>query len=207
MESELVAERLTLILFLIFSEEDVQSYTEKICPNGGGAQNGNYRYSGTPRYGQIEGYGYSTDKCVCYTDGTGCNCDSQNEGLAVRNVATYGPAVVCVDASTWQDYTGGIMTSASGCSQKFMDVNHCVQVVGYAFSTGNNNDVDQGDGGHSRDDNHGGSKDGNKDGTKRTGYWIVRNQWSSYWGMSGYAYVAMGENTCGILNDMVHAYA
>ena len=62
---------------------------------------------------------------------------------------------------------------------------------------------DQG-GGSNSGDNNGGS--GSGDNGKRQGYWIVRNQWSSYWGMSGYAYVAMGENTCGILNDMIQAY-
>lgn len=114
----------------------------------------------------------------------------------MRNVATYGPAVVCVDAGPWKDYSSGILTSSSGCSQKFMDVNHCVQVVGYAFAS-----VDESDG-----DEHGsGSKD-DKDSGDRVGYWIVRNQWSSYWGMNGYIYVAMGDNTCGILNDMIQVY-
>jgi hypothetical protein len=35
---------------------------------------------------------------------------------------------------------------------------------------------------------------------------IIRNQWSSYWGYNGYIYVAMGENTCGVLNDMTQVY-
>ena len=35
---------------------------------------------------------------------------------------------------------------------------------------------------------------------------IIRNQWSDYWGYSGYIYVAMGENTCGVLNDMTQVY-
>jgi cathepsin F len=118
--------------------------------------------------------------------------------MAVRNLATYGPAVVCVDASTWKDYSGGIITSESGCSQKFLDVNHCVQAVGYAYTT-------SGGGSESENGSHdSGSQD---DSGSRQGYWIVRNQWSSYWGMSGYAWVAMGENTCGILNDFVQAYA
>ena len=53
-----------------------------------------------------------------------------------------------------------------------------------------------------KDENsHGNSRDG--DGGKREGYWIVKNQWSSYWGMGGYAYVAMGNNTCGILVSQI----
>lgn len=133
-----------------------------------------------------------------------CDCDHQNEGYAVRNLATYGPAVVCLDASTWQDYTEGIITSDSGCSAGFMDVNHCVQAVGYAYMS-DEEYQDEMDGKNSGDRNHN-SNDGSRDSTQRKGYWIVRNQWSKYWGMSGYAYVAMGENTCGILNDMMQAY-
>jgi cathepsin F len=183
---------------------------QSICPsgNGGGGghsgdnknnKNGGGGGNGFSRYGYIKGYGYATEKCVCYTDGSGCDCDSQNEGLAVRNVATYGPAVVCVDASTWQDYKGGIMTASSGCSSKFLDVNHCVQAVGYAFATAGDSEEQQNSRSNSRDG-------GSRDNSDRIGYWIVRNQWSTYWGMNGFAYVAMGENTCGILNDMIQVY-
>jgi hypothetical protein len=210
---------LTLLLFYFVGNSDdyVSSYKQKICPSGGGgsgsgsgsgdgADEQQYEYSGSgQRYGKIDGYGYATDRCVCYTDGSGCECDSQDEGLAVRNVASYGPAVVCVDGSDWQDYSGGILTESSGCSAQFLDVNHCVQVVGYAFTNGNDNqDGDDNSGSGSGDGSGSGSGDGES--SSRVGYWIVRNQWSYYWGMQGYAYVAMGANTCGILNDMIQAY-
>lgn len=82
-------------------------------------------------------------------------------------------------------------------------MNHCVQAVGYAYTS--NEDEGSGDSGSGSGSNSG-SGSGSGDNGKREGYWIVRNQWSSYWGMNGYAYVAMGENTCGILNDMLQAY-
>lgn len=190
------------------SEDSVKSYRQQICPSGGGgnSHSGDSSSGGSTlaRYGNIEGYGYATDKCVCYTDGSGCDCDSQNEGLAVRNVATHGPAIVCVDASTWQDYAGGILTAESGCSAKFLDVNHCVQVVGYAFGSADSSGNAQEE---EHEGSHSGDGGGSQDDSERVGYWIVRNQWSRYWGYSGYAYVAMGENTCGILNDMIQAYA
>ena len=177
------------------NEDALKTYQQDVCPD-----KNNKEFS---RYGKIEGYGYATERCVCYTDGSGCDCDSQNEGMAVRNVATHGPAVVCVDAAEWQDYAGGIITSESGCSQKFLDVNHCVQVVGYAYDSDN----DEGQEGGSRDKSGSGdAKSGSGDRENRQGYWIVRNQWSTYWGYNGYAYVAMGENTCGILNDMIQVY-
>jgi len=118
------------------------------------------------------------------------------------NVASYGPATVCLDASTWQDYSGGIITSESGCSSKFLDMNHCVQVVGYAFTDDSDHDEDA----EERKSGSRDSRDEEHDESQRDGYWIVRNQWSSYWGMSGYAYVAMGYNTCGILNDMTQVF-
>eukprot|EP01114_Cavostelium_apophysatum_P018231 TRINITY_DN55_c0_g1_i3.p1 TRINITY_DN55_c0_g1~~TRINITY_DN55_c0_g1_i3.p1 ORF type:complete len:664 (+),score=187.19 TRINITY_DN55_c0_g1_i3:40-1992(+) len=36
-----------------------------------------------------------------------------------------GPVSVCVDASTWQDYTGGVMSSCPS------QIDHCVQLTGY----------------------------------------------------------------------------
>jgi len=198
------------------TQDEVDYFMYSTCPNGGGGggdnshsgsndnnNNNGYSYqSKGNRYGAIKGYAYATDRCLCYTDGSGCDCDEQNEALAVRNIASYGPATVCLDASIWQDYAGGIITSDSGCASSFMDMNHCVQVVGYAFMDSSNADDDEN---NNASGSGSGSGDYEDDGA-REGYWIVRNQWSSYWGMSGYAYVAMGDNTCGILNDMTQAF-
>lgn len=205
------------------SEYEMGSYFAMTCPagkregeeggSGSGSQksgDGGYAYETSyvevARYGAVKGYGYATDRCICYTDGSGCDCDDQDEKTAVLNVASYGPAAVCLEASLWQDYEGGIMTSDIGCSKSFLDMNHCVEVVGYAFT----DDSSNGDGeGGSNDNNGSGSGSNDKSGSgdgEREGYWIVKNQWSNYWGMNGYAYVAMGENTCGILNDMTQVY-
>mmetsp|Transcript_33365 Transcript_33365/g.99342 ORF Transcript_33365/g.99342 Transcript_33365/m.99342 type:complete len:481 (+) Transcript_33365:1133-2575(+) len=206
------------------SEEDVSSYLAVQCPTGnwmsGGGQSGSQSNSGSgdnneevyydsdylsaSRYGKIKDYAYATDRCVCYTDGTGCECDEQNEKRALMNVASYGPATVCLDASVWQDYDGGILTADSGCSSEFLDMNHCVQAVGYAFT--DISETEAGDGGQQENSNSG-SGSGSGDDEDRIGYWIIRNQWSENWGMSGYIYVAMGENTCGVLNDMTQAFA
>lgn len=164
----------------VFSNSDISAYKQKVCPAGGSGDsksnsndsqdqgnddnaNGNddyYNPYNFARYGDIlAGYGYATEPCVCYTDGSGCSCDSQDENTAVRNVATYGPAVVCVDASDWQDYQGGIMSSSSGCSQDYLDVNHCVQVVGYAFSESENGGSGSGDRNSGDERNSGDSND------------------------------------------------
>ena len=198
-----------MILTFSNSSSDISAYKQKVCPAGESGDSGSgshdsqdennnannanddywapYDFS---RYGSnLAGYGYATEPCVCYTDGSGCSCDSQDANKAVRNVATYGPAVVCVDAADWQDYAGGILTSASGCSANYLDVNHCVQVVGYAFA-----EVDNGGDENSGDRNSGsGDEQNSHDNEKRNlgsgsgdndvsyeGYWIVRNSWSEY---------------------------
>jgi len=165
----------------------VEEYLEAQCA----AEDDDY----AERYGDIKSYAYATDKCTCYTDGSGCDCDQQDEALAIRNLASYGPATICLDASVWQDYSGGILSDESGCSAAFLDMNHCVQAVGYAFTSVEDDDNDDSRSGSNSDDS-----------ATREGYWIVRNQWSNYWGMNGYIYIAMGSNTCGILNDMTQVF-
>jgi len=41
---------------------------------------------------------------------------------------TKGPPSVCVDASTWQYYQGGVITQADGCGTA---IDHCVQITGW----------------------------------------------------------------------------
>lgn len=38
--------------------------------------------------------------------------------------------------------------------------------------------------------------------TASTPYWIVRNSWNTDWGIEGYIWLEMGENTCGLANDV-----
>jgi len=50
---------------------------------------------------------------------------SGEDGL-YSQVSQSGPASVCVDASTWQNYQGGILTDCTS------NIDHCVQLTGYA---------------------------------------------------------------------------
>lgn len=43
-----------------FSEDDIESYLGGVCPAGDS--------SSSARYGAIEGYGYTTDRCICYAN-------------------------------------------------------------------------------------------------------------------------------------------
>lgn len=53
----------------------------------------------------------------------------KNETLMAAWIFQNGPLSVCVDASTWMDYTGGIIWHDCGNW-----INHCVQIVGYGVS-------------------------------------------------------------------------
>jgi len=94
-------------------------------------------------------------KITGYTNITG------EKGL-YQVASTTGPVSVCVDASSWSSYTGGILTTCTN------QVDHCVQLVGYA-----NYNV-------------------------ASPYWIVRNSWGTDWGLSGFIWIAIGQDLCDI---------
>jgi C1A family cysteine protease len=52
---------------------------------------------------------------------------NSDEATLQTNLVNWGPLSVCVDASSWQDYTGGVVMG-SDCTN---NIDHCVQLVGY----------------------------------------------------------------------------
>jgi len=59
---------------------------------------------------------------------------SQNEQQMQQFTYSSGPPSVCVDASTWSSYNGGVITAAS-CGTS---IDHCVQIVGWDVVNGQN---------------------------------------------------------------------
>jgi len=59
---------------------------------------------------------------------------SQNEQAMQQFTYSTGPPSVCVDASSWDSYNGGVYTS-SNCGTQ---LDHCVQIVGWAVEQGMN---------------------------------------------------------------------
>jgi C1A family cysteine protease len=55
---------------------------------------------------------------------------SKSEPAMLTASYSHGPLSICVDASSWQTYTGGIITSHCGTQ-----LDHCVQIVGWATSS------------------------------------------------------------------------
>jgi len=59
---------------------------------------------------------------------------SQDEQAMQQFTYSSGPPSVCVDASSWDSYNGGVYTS-SNCGTQ---LDHCVQIVGWAVEQGMN---------------------------------------------------------------------
>ena len=84
-------------------------------------------WSGGNVVGTLSSWQWATQGCYG-------SCDNQDESTLMRNIASTGPASVCVNAEPWQDYVSGVMSS--GCSHSYSDLDHCVQLVGYGNSGG-----------------------------------------------------------------------
>merc|ERR1712096_90253 len=75
-------------------------------------------------FAQVSGYTYAVTPC---TSGA---CTNQNlKALAAALEKT--PVSVCVNAGVWNDYTGGVLTSAACGSMAADEQDHCVQAVGF----------------------------------------------------------------------------
>eukprot|EP01038_Epipyxis_sp_PR26KG_P006290 gene6290-8662_t len=76
-------------------------------------------------YAVLSGYEYATPPC------DSGSCDNQDTDLLAANVLAYGPPSICVDASTWNDYVGGVLTQAACGGYSARSIDHCVQLVGF----------------------------------------------------------------------------
>ncbi|KAL3880400.1 hypothetical protein ACJMK2_032643 [Sinanodonta woodiana] len=102
---------------------------------------------------------------IVVTDFT-CNRYVGSEDGMLQLLATVGPLTVSVDATTWQNYQGGIIQWHCYNSN-----NHAVQIVGY-------------------------------DTSGEIPYYIVRNSWGTDFGHDGYLYIKIGNNVCGIAEEV-----
>jgi len=83
----------------------------------------------TGPYATVTGYDYATPPC------TG-PCTTQDLDTLSANVLEYGPVSVCVNAASWNDYTGGILTAAACGGMAYNDLDHCVQLTGLNATAG-----------------------------------------------------------------------
>jgi C1A family cysteine protease len=119
--------------YILSPEQITQCDTKSDGCQGGLSENA---YNYVQKQGGIE-----QESDYPYTSGTGrtgkCHVDTSKEVIAVKGYSTVkgedsmasyvqstGPLSVCVAASTWQFYTGGVVKR---CGRQ---VDHCVQAVG-----------------------------------------------------------------------------
>ena len=88
-------------------------------------------------------------------------------------LVNFGPLGAGVRANIFDDYKQGIIESSPYKCQINDTKNHAIVIVGY--------DTDK---------------------TTKTSYWIVRNSWGTTFGENGYARVKIGDNICGIEDDI-----
>jgi len=77
------------------------------------ARNQNCAFKRADVYTTISSYKYATK--------------THNENEIKNNLVAWAPLSICVDAQTWQDYTGGVMTHTE-CG---VSLDHCVLLTGY----------------------------------------------------------------------------
>jgi len=71
----------------------------------------------------VSGYTWAVPEC------TGGSCSNQDEDGMKAVLASKGPISVCVNAGSWDYYSGGVLGGT--CSGKYNSLDHCVQLVGY----------------------------------------------------------------------------
>lgn len=133
-------------------------------------QEGYCQYNSSQVAAKISGYHYAVSECSSYD----CSTQATLEPELKTALQEKGPLSVCLNASAWQNYTGGILTSNACGGNSESDLDHCVQLVGF-----------------------------NKD-SNGNAYWILRNQWGTDWGDNGYIYLEMGKNTCGMVDEATY---
>jgi len=84
----------------------------------GGGDTGQCKYNKNYVVSKISGFKYATQ--------------SRNETAMQVAMVSNGPLSICVDAETWQFYTGGIIKN--NCDD---DLDHCVQLVGWNQNSAN----------------------------------------------------------------------
>jgi hypothetical protein len=75
-------------------------------------------------YATVSGYRYAVKPC------TSGGCESQNLD-ALAAALEKGPVSICVNAGAWNDYVGGVMTSAACGPMGAAYQDHCVMATGF----------------------------------------------------------------------------
>lgn len=100
-------------------------------------------------------------------------CADQDENQLGVSLTNRGPLAICLAAELWDGYTGGILNYEQ-CGGA---TTRSASAVDHCVQLVGMN-IEE-------------------------GYWMVRNSWGYYWGDAGYIYLSMGDNTCGVANEVM----
>jgi len=103
--------------FAYIQANGMESETAYPYTSGESGANGNCNFNSQQVIATISGFKYATQ--------------NSNETQMQEAMIPNGPLSICVDASTWQDYTGGIIEN--NCQNS---LDHCVQLVGWNTDSG-----------------------------------------------------------------------
>jgi len=148
---------------------DTPTAYEYVIAAGGMEKESDYPYTG-----EDDSCSFSASKVAAKIKGWTYITKNMNETEMQYKLFNLGPLSICVDASTWQFYVGGIIEHF--CSSAPEDLDHCVMVTGFA----------------DRADWLG----------RDTPIWNIRNSWGQDWGYDGYLYVQRGYNLCGVADEV-----
>merc|ERR1712070_1233876 len=110
--------------FTPYEQSLIESENTKACPTTKVSQIAGEYEELIGSYAQVSGYSYAVTPC------TSGECANQDlKGLAAALEKT--PLSVCVNAAAWNDYTGGVLTSAACGSMAAGYQDHCVMAVGF----------------------------------------------------------------------------
>ncbi|GIL80283.1 hypothetical protein Vretimale_17448 [Volvox reticuliferus] len=103
---------------------------------------------------------------------------SRNEKALMEAVALHGPVAVGIDGGRATfRFYSEGVYHNPHCGQKLEALDHAVLLVGYGTTP------------------------------EGVDYWLIKNSWSKYWGMDGYARITRKGNDCGVSTDAVLALA
>merc|ERR1712232_995743 len=110
--------------FIPYAQSLTESRATKACPTAKVQQiSGEYAQL-QGGYAQVTGYKYAVPPC---TSGACTNQDLKGFATALE----HHPLSICVNAGTWNDYTGGVMSSTA-CGSMGADYrDHCVMATGF----------------------------------------------------------------------------
>merc|ERR1712060_871597 len=113
--------------YIPYSQSLTETEPTASCPTAKVAQiTGEYKeLSGS--YAQVSGYSYAVPPC------TSGSCEHQDL-TAFAAALEHTPLSVCVNAGVWNDYTGGVLTSAACGPMGAEYQDHCVMAVGFNSS-------------------------------------------------------------------------